>query len=303
MNETIPAFNKITKTNEVLRLKDLQERDAEQVFTSYAASMSGRIALAKVGIQDETTFNTMLRQNLAEAESMFGNAGKPRAQQENLVAQTIYNAIINRRMPLAADPTGIYARSTRLLQDYNFARLMNQVGFVQIGELGNAISIGGLRGILQAMPAVRSMLRSGRNGKIEDPVIRDVIAATGISADRNITPAINRAGTMDVFGEGRGDWIDKALFFMAPVKRVTADISGMAPVTLMLERIAARCAVQTMTDLAFKARKMSRKRLAGLGMSEEMAERVNTQIRKNAVTQKSLLFRNYKIKDIKRNLT
>ena len=301
MNETIPAFNKITKTNEVLRLKDLQERDAEQVFTSYAASMSGRIALAKVGIQDETTFNTMLRQNLAEAESMFGNAGKPRAQQENLVAQTIYNAIINRRMPLAADPTGIYARSTRLLQDYNFARLMNQVGFVQIGELGNAISIGGLRGILQAMPAVRSMLRSGRDGKIEDPVIRDVIAATGISADRNINQAINRAGTMDVFGEGRGDWIDKALFFMAPVKRVTADISGMAPVTLMLERIAARCAVQTMTDLAFKARKMSRKRLAGLGMSEEMAERVYTQIRKNAVTQKSLLFRNYKIKDINAN--
>jgi hypothetical protein len=197
--------------------------------------------------------------------------------------------------------TGIYARSTRLLQDYNFARLMNQVGFVQIGELGNAISIGGLRGILQAMPAVRSMLRSGRNGKIEDPVIRDVIAATGISADRNINQAINRAGTMDVFGEGRGDWIDKALFFMAPVKRVTADISGMAPVTLMLERIAARCAVQTMTDLAFKARKMSRKRLAGLGMSEEMAERVYTQIRKNAVTQKSLLFRNYKIKDINAN--
>ena len=301
MNETVPAFNKQTKTEEVFRLKDLQERDAEQVFTSYAGGMSGRIALAQVGIKDETTFNKMLDQNLAEAESMLGNAGKPRAEQENLVAQTIYNAIINRRMPLAADPTGTYARSSRLLQDYNFIRLMNQVGFTQVGELGNALSIGGLRGVLQAVPAVRSMLKRARDGKIEDPVIRDVIAATGISADRNINQAMNRADTIGVFSEGRGDWIDKALFLAAPAKRFTADASGMAPVTLMLERIAARCAVQTMTDLAFKARKMSRKRLAGLGMSEEMAERVQNQIRAHAITQKSSVFRNYKIKDINAN--
>ncbi len=301
MNETVTAFNKQTQTEEVLRLKDLQERDAEQVFTSYAGGMSGRIALARVGIKDETTFNKMLNQNLAEAESMLGNAGKPRAEKENLVAQTIYNAIINRRMPLAADPTGVYARSTRLLQDYNFVRLMNQVGFTQIGELGNALSIGGVRGVLQSVPAVRSMLKRARDGKIEDPVIRDVIAATGISADRNINQSMNRADTIGVFSEGRGDWIDKALFMAAPAKRFTADVSGMAPVTLMLERIAARCAVQTMTDLAFKARKMSRKRLAGLGMSEEMAERVQSQIRKHAVTQKSLVFRNYKIRDINAN--
>ncbi len=301
MNETVTAFNKQTQTEEVLRLKDLQERDAEQVFTSYAGGMSGRIALARVGIKDETTFNKMLNQNLAEAESMLGNAGKPRAEKENLVAQTIYNAIINRRMPLAADPTGVYARSTRLLQDYNFVRLMNQVGFTQIGELGNALSIGGVRGVLQSVPAVRSMLKRARDGKIEDPVIRDVIAATGISADRNINQSMNRADTIGVFSEGRGDWIDKALFMAAPAKRLTADLSGMAPVTLMLERIAARCAVQTMTDLAFKARKMSRKRLAGLGMSEEMAERVQSQIRKHAVTQKSLVFRNYKIRDINAN--
>ena len=298
MDEARPAFNKLTGREEIFRLKDLQERDAEQVFTSYVGGMGGRIALAQVGIKDQTTFNQMLNRNLAEAESMFGNAGKKRAEQENLVAQTIYNAIINRRMPLAADPSGTYARSARLLQDYNYARLMNQVGFVQIGELGNALGIGGVRGVLQAVPEIRSMLRKARDGKIEDPVIRDVIAATGISADRNINQAMNRADTIGVFSEGRGDWIDKALFFAAPVKRITADFSGMAPITLMLQRIAARVAVQTLTDLAFKSRKMSRKRLAGLGMSEEMAERVYNQIRSKAITQKSLLFKNYKIKDI-----
>lgn len=298
MGESTLAVNRKTGQEEILRLKDLQERDAEQVFLSYTAGMSGRIGLAKVGIKDQTTFNQMLDRNLAEANAMFGPAGKKRAQQENLVAETLYNSIINRRAPLAADPTGNYARTARLIQDYNFLRLMNQVGFAQVGELGNAISIGGVRGILQAVPEIRAMLKRAKDGKIEDPVIRDIMAATGISADRNINQAINRADTIGVFSEGRGDFIDKALFMAAPMKRVTADISGMAQVTLMLERIAARVATQTLTDLAFKSKTLSRKRLAGLGLDDEMAERIYTQIRSKAITQKSLFFGNRKIKDI-----
>jgi hypothetical protein len=229
---------------------------------------------------------------------MFGSKGVARAEKENLVAQTIYNAIINRRMPLAADPQGTYARSARLLQDYNFIRLMNQVGFAQVAELGNAVSIGGFRGILQAMPEMRSMLKRARNGELEDPVLRDIEAAAGIGSDRLINQAINRADTIGVFSEGRGDWIDKSLFMLAPAKRLTADLSGMAPITLALERMAARVAVQTITDLAFRTRKISRKRLAGLGLNEEMTERVYSQIRNNATTQPSTMFRNRKVRAI-----
>lgn len=298
MNEEVVARNKNTGEEQILRLKDFQERDAEQVFTSYASGMAGRIALGKVGIKDETMFNQMLDRNLAEAESMFGNKGTKRAEKENLVAQTIFNAILNRRMPLAADPRGMYARTSRLLQDYNFIRLMNQVGFAQVAELGNAVSIGGFRGILQAMPEMRSMLKRARDGRIEDPVLRDIEAAAGIGSDRLISQSINRADTIGVFSEGRGDWIDKGLFMAAPAKRLTADISGMAPITLGLERMAARVAVQTMTDLAFRTKKLSQKRLAGLGLSEAMAERVYTQIRNKAVTRPSTLFRNRKVKAI-----
>ena len=298
MNEEVTAFNKQTRQEEVFRLKDLQERDAEQVFTSYASGMAGRVALARVGIKDQTMFNQMIDRNLAEAESMFGSKGVARAEKENLVAQTIYNAIINRRMPLAADPQGTYARSARLLQDYNFIRLMNQVGFAQVAELGNAVSIGGFRGILQAMPEMRSMLKRARNGELEDPVLRDIEAAAGIGSDRLINQAINRADTIGVFSEGRGDWIDKSLFMLAPAKRLTADLSGMAPITLALERMAARVAVQTITDLAFRTRKISRKRLAGLGLNEEMTERVYSQIRNNATTQPSTMFRNRKVRAI-----
>tara|TARA_S200002703_G_scaffold27105_2_gene23229 strand:+ start:34 stop:3264 length:3231 start_codon:yes stop_codon:yes gene_type:complete len=298
MEEELTVFNSQTRQQEVLRLKDLQERDAEQVFTSYAAGMSGRIALARVGLKDETTINQFLDRNLAEAEAREGNKGLKRAQKENLVAQTIINMVLNRRAPLAADPSGDYARIARLVQDYNFIRLMNQVGFAQVAELGNAISIGGWRAVLQQMPEMRRVLRRAKNGELEDEVLRDIEAATGIGSDRLTNQAMNRADTIGVFSEGRGDWIDKGLFMLAPLKRVTADLSGMAPITLALERIAARVAVQTMTDLAFKARNLSRKRLAGLGLDEAMAERVYEQIRKNAVRQPSSMFKRKKVRAI-----
>lgn len=301
MQEELPVFNRETRQQEVLRIKDLQERDAEQVFTSYAASMSGRIALARVGLKDETTINQLLDRNLSEAEARDGVKGKKGAEHENLIARTMVNMILNRRAPLAADPSGNYARIARLVQDYNFIRLMNQVGFAQVAELGNAISIGGLRGVLQQVPEMRKMLRRARNGELEDSVLRDIEAATGIGSDRLTNQAMNRADTIGVFSEGRGDWIDKGLFMLAPAKRVTADLSGMAPITLMLERLAARVAVQTMTDLAFSARKLSRKRLAGLGLSEEMAERVYQQIRRNAVRQPSSMFKRKKVRAINLN--
>jgi len=212
MQEELSVFNSSTRKQETLRLKDLQERDAEQVFTSYAGGMSGRIALARVGLKDETTINQLLDRNLSEAEGRAGNKGKDEAKHENLIAQTMINMILNRRAPL------------------------NQ--------------------------------------------------------------AMNRADTIGVFSEGRGDWIDKGLFMLAPLKRATADLSGMAPITLALERIAARVAVQTMTDLAFKARNLSRKRLAGLGLNEAMAERVYEQIRKNAVRQPSSMFKRKKVRAI-----
>ena len=297
MNLSVGVVNRQGK-QEILRIKDLQERDAEQIFTSYASQMAGRIGLGRVGIKSETQFNKLLDRNLSEAAGREGNAGKSRAEKENLVSQTIFNMIVNRRAPLASDPSGNFARSARLVQDYNFIRLMNQVGFAQVAELGNALAIGGVRGVLQSVPSIRAMLKRAKDGEIEDSVLRDIESSIGVGSDRLTMQAMNKADTIGVFSEGRGDLIDKALFAMQPLKRLTSDISGMAPITLALERIAARCAVQTLTDMAFTSRKISLDRLGGLGLDKDLTEKVLEQIRTNATTKKSTLFRNREIKAI-----
>jgi hypothetical protein len=282
----------------VLRVKDLMSRDAEQVFSSYQSQMQGRIALAKKGITSDTDYNKMIDRIKAQAaaEGDVKSSKKLESDLENM--DVLYNLILGRSSPLVAKPDGTAARVARLAGDYNFVRLMNQVGFAQIGELGNALSIGGVRGLLQAMPEMRAMLKRGLNGEIEDAVARDLEAFAGIGSDRLIHQAMNRYDAQDLFIAGRGDFIDKASFAIQPIKRITSDLSGMAPITLALERAAGRMAVQTITDMAFTARKLSAKRLAGLGLNEAMTERVLTQIRENAVTNPSNMFRNRKVKAI-----
>lgn len=282
----------------ILRVKDLMSRDAEQVFSSYQSQMQGRIALAEKGIKSDADYNKMIDRIRAQAAAE-GDLDAPKKLESDIEnMDVLYNLILGRSSPLVAKPDGTAARLARLAGDYNFIRLMNQVGFAQIGELGNALSIGGFRGLLQTMPEMRSMLKRGINGEIEDSVARDLEAFAGIGSDRMIHQAMNRYDAQDLFIANRGDFIDKASFAIQPAKRIVSDISGMAPITLALERAAGRMAVQTITDMAFSAKKMSAKRLAGLGLNEQMVERVLNQIVDNAVTNPSTLFKNRKVKAI-----
>ena len=297
MEHTETILNRETGQMETVRLKDLQERDAEQVFSLYASQMAGRNALAQVGIKSEAMFNKMLRQMRAEADSQIDEKEISKLDDYELVAQTGFNMILGRRAPLASDPTSAYARGTRLVKSYNFIRLMNQTGFAQIGELGNAMSIGGVRAVIQEIPAFRSMMKRARDGTIPDPVLQDIAAATGHGNDRFINQAINRADSLDVMSEGKGDWIDKGNFAIQPLQRTVADVSGMAPITAGLEAMTAKVIVNTLATMAHGGRKtLSRERLAGLGLSEEMAERVYGLFRRHAVMSDSWLFPNKKVK-------
>jgi hypothetical protein len=186
---------------------------------------------------------------------------------------------------------------------------MNQVGFAQVAELGNAVSIDGVTGLIRVLPEFKSMLKRVRNGEIEDRVINDIEAFTGIGADRLIHNAVNKYDAEDMLAKGRGgvlsDIVDKGLNVIQPLKRITADISGMAQVTLALERAAARIATQQLVDLSFGIRSINfarlgrgtrqqdiARRMKSLGLDDNMSQRVFQQIRENAVLAPSGFFGN-----------
>ena len=284
----------------ILRVKELMNRDAEQVYDTYAQQLSGRIALAEIGIKSEDDFIQLKRNINAEAKEKGLEA---EAKKHIETFEILHDLLLGRNpssAPLNAKAGSKTARAARLIADYNFIRLMNQVGFPQIAELGNIITIGGIRGLIQVVPEFGSLIKRAKDGTLEDQVARDIVNFLGVGNERAINQAFNRFDPVENYVAQNTTFFDKsiekAISFIQPIKRLTADVSGMAPITLMLERAAARTAMQNITDAAFKSTKISAKRLAGLGLDEDMAERVYEKIRKHAVTVKSPFFRNQKLR-------
>ena len=317
METTIPWGGK------TLSLKQLQDRDAEQVFTLYANEMAGRIALAKKGIKSETDFNAEVNKGRAYAENEgFARykGGEDGMNKEAEIAQVMYNLIIGRRPHPKYDPNSTPMKITRLVQDYNFLRLMGQVGWAQFAELGNAYNVNGFRAMLRAVPEYRKMLKRAEDGQLEDPVLRDIESFYGTGSDRMINQMINRldyaeagtpTGSNKFMGVDVGKILNKAQVRTDQLKRVQADISGMAPITLMLERGTARVVAQTLADMAFDNASLSMKRLNALGLGKktvtkadgstetiDMAELVFKAIKEHATVEKSFLYKAKKLREL-----
>jgi len=312
------------KGEKTLHIKDLMNRDAEAVFNMYVNNMQGRIALANKGIYSDADFERMKKDIIEEGDQYFGKkrviaqdvllgarTGQQLAERDIKRLDVGYNLILGRPSPLLGDPSSDANRMARLVMDLNFLRLMNQVGFAQMSELGNAISIDGVKGMMRVVPEFMSLIKRAKNGELSDPVARDIEAWTGIGVDAKIHNAMNRYSFDDVFISGNGDKLDKTLAVMQPLKRAGATISGLLPITTILERAAARIATQSLTDLAFGAKKIRFKRLGNttleqdiaarmksLGLDEDMSQRVFDQIRKNAVTRESVFSKTRKLKAI-----
>jgi L-rhamnose mutarotase len=293
-----------------LHIKDLMERDTEAVVNSYINSMQGKVALAKKGIFSDGDFEAIKKDILEEGKKL-GVAGRKQADKDIEKLDVLYALISGRTSPLIGDPSSTGNRVIRLLMDYNFIRVMNQVGFAQISELGNAVSIDGTTALMRVMPDFRAMIRRTANGELEDLVARDIEAFVGSGVDRKIQQAMNKYSVEDMYGLGKGDFIDKAIGGMNKLKRLTADLSGLAPITVALERAAAKVAVQSFVDIASGIPKRRMKklgnttleqdvaaRLKSFGLDEEMWPRVVQQIQQHAVTNPSMFLRSRKVKAI-----
>jgi len=293
-----------------LHIKDLMERDTEAVVNSYINSMQGKVALAKKGIFSDGDFEAIKKDILEEGKKL-GVAGRKQADKDIEKLDVLYALISGRTSPLIGDPSSTGNRVIRLLMDYNFIRVMNQVGFAQISELGNAVSIDGTAALMRVMPDFRAMIRRTANGELEDSVARDIEAFVGSGVDRKIQQAMNKYSVEDMYGLGKGDFIDKAIGGMNKLKRLTADLSGLAPITVALERAAAKVAVQSFVDIASGIPKRRMKklgnttleqdvaaRLKSFGLDQEMWPRVVQQIQQHAVTNPSMFLRSRKVRAI-----
>lgn len=251
-------------------MTELYVRSASDLAAMYGRQVSGHAALAEhMGIRSRADFE---KAKLLAVERHQGNDRELRAGLQ--LMDYLYEGITGR--PFEDDPLSAFNVWGRRLRDFNFIRLMNQVGFAQIAEFGRSISMHGWKAMMQQMPVIGDVFRMAKDGKLDNQLLRELEAMAGIGTHRFRSHlATVSDDTIDgTFGTGLDELLHKG-------KLLTSDISGMSFLTTMQQRMAGAAIAQNLANAAIKGADASRM-IQSLGLTADDWAFVAREIKANA---------------------
>jgi hypothetical protein len=275
-------------------IEDFLDNNAERLMTLYTRQISGagfmeealsefKVPRLDGGVDEYAPSFETIKQHIRDTAGELEM--KPKALEAELdKLDVLYKSVMG--IPLSKQTAG--GEALRMLRDYNFVRVMNQVGFAQVAEIGNILGATGWRATLQHVPALRNIYKRAQNGAMSDELLDEIEVIWGIGTDRLRRSYANR---MDDYGVYEGAGLGKADNALQTAKHITADISFMAPVNTALQRMAGRAAVQRWMNMATGSKPFSKSRLASMGVDEDMAARINQQMLDHVDTREGMLGR------------
>lgn len=277
-------------TEESIKISDLLFNDAETLFNNYTRVMSGHLAIARtMGVKSRAEFNARVNRLKSRQD-----AGKPVTDKQIETIEAVYAHVTGQS--LEAKPGSRSANLARVLRDYQFARVMQQVGWAQLGDLGNLIGPQYLRVFLQHIPELRSTIRRARTGRLQNDLAAELEEWVGFGTDFLRDHSYSRFDE-DGFGTGFGppsdrifhDAVKKTQPILAKTSRVTQLTSGMAMINNTLQRITMKAVAQKMTNLGTgvikpgsRLAKRQIRRMNDMGLDDAMIKRVLSQLKKHA---------------------
>jgi len=307
MDETaqVGLKNKHTGQVETVTVQDLLlVNDANFLFGKYARQMAGRIALARVKLHDPKT-GEVIQDGITsdhEFQQLINTTLKRAADEDHRISERQAKADVKRLRFLQAYLTGRpvsgmdeseVADWMRVMEKFNYVRIMNQTGFAQVPEIAGVVTQIGLKAAFTHMPAFRRIINMDGETMLKNGFARDMEIFNAYGVDRLTMTDFQRLDDLSgsPFSADRGKVMDKAEAALNTMSRVTSDISGMNLVNMTLQRVASMAAAQRFVDMAAKGKKFTKARLKTMGLDEEMAERIYTQLRdrNNVETVKGFL--------------
>ncbi|WP_146186129.1 hypothetical protein [Pontivivens insulae] len=274
-------------------IEDFLENDAEQLFSQYVRSVTaaGHMEdfLKEFRVRDAEgnlplhapSFETVKGYIAAEA----GEKGiSPRKLNSELRVLDHTYKLIN---GIAIEGASSIRTAARMLRDYNFSRIGGQLGVAQLAEVGNILGNGGLRVLMQNLPALRKIFANAKTGTFKDDFLNEIEAIWGFGTD------LERMNMSAIYDEGGA--VEEATRFqrldhgLQRAKRFTVVGSGMGHVNMVLQRLNARVLVQRFMDDATGRRGINPNRLRVMGVSEEMHPRIQAQLAKHVDQSSGLL--------------
>lgn len=283
-NFSIDLKTRSTGAYQTFTISDLLENDAEKLFMNYNRTMSGAIALEQAGIVGGVkTIQRDIRGIRSEPHNYKGKNTQERdvANMEYLATTISGKPIGDYGARMIADRQSGFGKTQRVLSDVNFIRLMGQVGFAQIAEIGNLLSSKMFKSMIVSMPDFRAFTRNAA-GELDDILSRELEVNLGIGAD-----GIHWGSHLNE--DEIGSLSDKVNLNQGLEigKRMVSVGSGMRGINNILHRTSLRATAQRFADAAFTtARKgFSKKDLSALGLTEESFEEILGQIREHATSR------------------
>ena len=265
-----PIYGADGQPSGTFRFTDLIENNAALLTSDYLREMSGRIGLARQGLESEASWQKAMDTARAAASGQEGT--NMAALEEHLDTLNLFrNATLGRPLRAGKDFPKL-RRAARLMRNYNFARVMGMVGLAQWSELGNVLGTAGWRATLKHVPALRQIMKRAKSGQLSDAFQRELEDAVGIGADDLLHDPFGRVDEFGAIEEARWRGVDRK---MAKVNEAVANWSLMTPTTNALERLAARAMTQHLADMAAgRIKGLNPERLKALGLEGDMLGRV-----------------------------
>lgn len=253
------------------------ERDVQKLSRAYNRQMSGRIATARMrvenvvegerhllvdGITHDGEFDTLME----KVRAVAAEVGQDRAELESDVNLLTYLYKGTVGIPVHDQNTAM-ATAGRLARDYGLARVLGQVGFAQIAELGNVFASSGIKAAIASMPG--------------SAIGQEIEAIWGFGAER-----LRNAGNWRQSGDPEWGtqavtkpWVGKVERGLGIAKHVTLEVSGLNAINTGLHRWSTNSILHWFSRAASGEMTIPVQRLRSLGLTDEMAERVLGQMR------------------------
>ncbi len=262
-----------------LHFSDLTENNAERLHISYLRNITGHIAVAqrlRPHLDPEEVAQRGIRTD-AEFDRLKNVAASEGATPKELNDLTMaYNLITGR--PPEDNVNSAFHQVLRFVRDWNFTRLMGQVGFAQIAEWGPVMSQVGVTTLLRNVPKFRDIVQRGRNGELEEPILREMEEFELVfGAERMVIQPGYRMEPHGMEGDSGVRALNKASNFVEVLKRGVGDLSGMSGITIYMQRMAGLSAAHKMLKLS-KAGQLDNARVRSLGLDEDMIPRVQREL-------------------------
>lgn len=279
------TFVHTTKSGDTIAIEDFLNNNLSELHGMYTYQMGGAIGLARNGINREgmESFDYTINKLRNDIEGLTGDQVKARMKEVDAL-EFMYDGITGR----LAHQTGMSEKTEDMLRrvrEFNFIRSMGASGIPTFVESAAVLFEHQAKTLWQTLPRMRKLITKAADGNLEDPLMRELMHATGVGIDM-FTGRV-RTHFDDIESDLLRSRYTKTDAILAKGRQTTAIASGMLPLTAMFRRMDTLYFAQDWFNAARKGKApYASIKMQQLGIEPEDAQLIQGMIKKHAVTDK-----------------